>query len=123
MHERGSPVTEVCSHYGISRKTFYKWYGRYEEAARDFHALKDHSRRPHGHPRSVPRPVVEREVALRRKTRYGPGGWPITCPYTLRHDYPPCLSILFKIDCAIKLKLMVILAKGQGEVHRQARCR
>ena len=72
MHERGSPVTEVCSYYGISRKTFYKWYGRYEEAATDFHALRDHSRRPHGHPRSVPRPVVERIVALRRKTHYGP---------------------------------------------------
>jgi len=72
MHERGSPVTEVCEHYGISRKTFYKWYGRYQQAGRDFHALKDRSRRPYSHPRSVPKPVAERIVALRRKTRYGP---------------------------------------------------
>ena len=72
MHERGRPVTEVCNHYGISRKTFYKWYGRYQEAGRDFHVLKDRSRRPHSHPRCVPRAVVERIVALRRKTRYGP---------------------------------------------------
>jgi len=72
MHERGTRVTEVCEHYGISRKTFYKWYGRYQQAGRDFHSLKDHSRRPHNHPRSVPQPVVERIVALRRKTRYGP---------------------------------------------------
>jgi len=72
MHERGSPVSEVCRYYGISRKTFYKWYGRYQEAGRDFHVLKDRSRRPHSHPRSVPKPVVERVLALRRKTRYGP---------------------------------------------------
>ena len=72
MHERGSPVSGVCTHYGISRKTFYKWYGRYQESDRDFHALKDRSRRPHTHPRSVSKPVVERIVALRRKTGYGP---------------------------------------------------
>ena len=72
MHERGSPTTKVCKHYGISRKTFYKWYGRYREAGRDFHVLRDLSRRPHSHPRAVPKPVVERIVALRRKTRYGP---------------------------------------------------
>ena len=65
MHERGTGVTEVCEHYGISRKTFYKWYGRYQQAGRDFHCLKDHSRRPHNHPRSVSQPVVERIVALR----------------------------------------------------------
>ena len=65
-------VTEVCGHYGISRKTFYKWYGRYQKSRRDFHGLRDRSRRPHSHPRSVPKPVAERIVSLRRKTRYGP---------------------------------------------------
>lgn len=72
MHEQGTPVAKVCGHYGISRKTFYKWYGRYQEAGSDFHALKDLSRRPHSHPRTVPKAVVERIVALRNKTRYGP---------------------------------------------------
>jgi|TARA_Y100000294_G_scaffold115019_1_gene106719 transposase InsO family protein len=72
MHEAGAPVTGVCGHYGISRKTFYKWYGRYRDSDRDFHALKDRSRRPHSHPRSVPKLVVQRILALRRKTRYGP---------------------------------------------------
>ncbi len=71
MHERGTPVTGVCDHYGISRKTFYKWYGRYQESDRDFHVLNDRSRRPHTHPRSVPNRVGERVVAMRRKTRYG----------------------------------------------------
>ena len=72
MHEGGVPVTEVCRHYGISRKTFYKWHGRYRESGRDHRALKDRSRRPHSHPRRVSKEVEKRVVALRRKTRYGP---------------------------------------------------
>jgi len=72
MHERGAPVTEVCQHYGISRKTFYKWLGRYEAGDRDFHVLKDRSRRPHSHPRAVPTATAERVLSLRRCTRYGP---------------------------------------------------
>ena len=72
MHERGAPVTKVCQHYGISRKTFYKWHGRYQEGGRDFQVLKDRSRRPHGHPRATPRGTVERLLALRHRTRYGP---------------------------------------------------
>ena len=72
MHERGAPVTAVCQHYGISRKTFYKWWSRYQEAGGDFHVLRDLSRRPHGHPRAVSRATVERVLTLRRRTRYGP---------------------------------------------------
>ncbi len=72
MHERGVPVTRVCQHYGISRKTFYKWLQRYQEGGRDFHRLKDRSRRPHSHPSAVPKATVDRVLALRRGTRYGP---------------------------------------------------
>ncbi len=61
--------TLVCGHYGISRKTFYKGYGRYQNSRGDF---RDRSRRPYSHPRSVPKPIAERIVSLRRKTRYGP---------------------------------------------------
>jgi len=72
MHERGVPVTQVCLHYGISRKTFYKWLRRYQEGGRDFHVLKDRSRRPHSHPRTVPKATVERLLTLWRATHYGP---------------------------------------------------
>lgn len=72
MHERGAPVSGVCQHYGISRKSFYKWWHRYQEAGRDFHVLKDLSRRPHSHPRTVCKATVERVLTLRRRTRYGP---------------------------------------------------
>ena len=72
MYERGVPITQVCLHYGISRKTFYKWLRRYQEGGRDFHVLKDRSRRPHSHPRTVPKATVERLLALWRITHYGP---------------------------------------------------
>src|SRR3990170_3413750 len=72
MHERGAPVAEVCRYYGISRKTFYKWLRRYQKGGRDFHALRDRSRRPRSHPRAIPKPVADHVVALRRKSRYGP---------------------------------------------------
>ena len=72
MCQAGASVSVVCRHHGISRKTFYKWSARYQQAGRDYHALKDRSRRPHSHPRSTPTPVVERVVTLRRKTRCGP---------------------------------------------------
>ena len=65
-------MTEVCDHYGVSRKTFYKWQGRYRQSGRDFHLLRDRSRRPHSHPRSVPGHLAERVVSMRRRTRYGP---------------------------------------------------
>ena len=72
MRERGAPVAEVCRYYGISRKTFYKWLRRYQKGGRDFHALRDRSRRPRSHPRAIPKPVADHVVALRRKSRYGP---------------------------------------------------
>ena len=73
MQERGVPVTQVCLHYGISRKTFYKWLRRYQEGGRDFHALKDRSRRPHSLILGLfPRAAVERLLALWRITHYGP---------------------------------------------------
>lgn len=72
MHQRGVPVTQVCQHYGISRKTFYKWLRRYQAGGRSFQALRDRSRRPHHHPKALAPLAVERVLALRRKTRYGP---------------------------------------------------
>ena len=38
------PFTELCAQFGISRKTGYKWVGRYDECGRG--GLMDQSRRP-----------------------------------------------------------------------------
>ena len=37
-------ITELCLHYGISRKTAYKWINRYHQDS--FSGLEDRSRKP-----------------------------------------------------------------------------
>ncbi len=44
-------MSELCRHYGISRKTGYKWVFRYE--TNGLEGLKDQSRRPQGHPQTT----------------------------------------------------------------------
>jgi transposase InsO family protein len=54
----------VCRHFGVSRKTGYKWRERYEEHGVD--GLKDQSRAPEHHPDAVTAQIAERCVAVRR---------------------------------------------------------
>ena len=56
--------SELCDRYGVSRKTGYKWVGRYELTGP--RGLEDVSRRPHSFPTATPLPVVEQMLALRR---------------------------------------------------------
>ena len=56
--------TEHCAHFGVSRKTGYKWRDRY--ASEGPSGLGDRSRRPLTSPESTPLPIVERLLALRR---------------------------------------------------------
>jgi len=56
----------LCSHYGISRKTGYKWLARYQRHALD--GLEERSRRPHHSPLSTPYPVRKAIIELRRKS-------------------------------------------------------
>ena len=63
---RGSfSMSELCTRYGISRKTGYKWVRRFEADGRS--GLSDRSRRPHGSPWATPEDQVEAILALRRK--------------------------------------------------------
>ncbi|MEJ2353689.1 MAG: IS481 family transposase [Anaerolineales bacterium] len=58
-------MTQLCLAYEISRKTGYKWLGRYRQDGEA--GLRDRSRRPKHSPEQTP-PEVEAEVlALRRK--------------------------------------------------------
>jgi putative transposase len=63
-------MTELCADYRISRKTGYKWLGRFElSGARGLH---DQSRRPHDSPLATAPDVVDALVALRtRHPRWG----------------------------------------------------
>jgi transposase InsO family protein len=72
QRERFGSVSELCRYFGISRKTYYKWKGRLEEAGGEVEALADRSRRPKRSPRRTPEGLARRICAFRRRTGYGP---------------------------------------------------
>lgn len=64
-HNRGLyTMTELCSRYGISRKSGYKWLERFEAGGRA--ALRDRSRAPHHCPHRISRDVAQLICAARR---------------------------------------------------------
>ena len=58
-------ISELCSSYGISRKTGYKWLRRFEHGG--FEALHDHSRAPRSHPHETSRKVKEAIMAVKKR--------------------------------------------------------
>ena len=63
-------ITDLAQHFGISRKTAYKWIDRYEDAGPA--ALVDQSRRPRSCPHATPGDVVTAVLeARRRHPRWG----------------------------------------------------
>ena len=58
-------MAELCARYGISRKTGYKWLGRFEEGGRL--GLGDRSRAPHRCPHRIGRDVAAVICAARRQ--------------------------------------------------------
>src|SRR5262245_34784306 len=58
-------VTELCRKYEISRKTGYKWMGRFHEGGRP--NLADRSRARHGHANATPEELVGMIVAMRKE--------------------------------------------------------
>jgi putative transposase len=63
--------SELCARFGVSRKTGYKWRGRFEEEGRA--GLRDRPRLAHDRPHRLSAEVEELIVALRRaKPHEGP---------------------------------------------------
>jgi transposase InsO family protein len=60
--QQGANIAALCRHFGISRKTGYKWL---ERAAQREPVLADRSRRPQTSPGRTTREVEERVLALR----------------------------------------------------------
>jgi transposase InsO family protein len=75
FHYPGSKASErgdgarLCREFGISRKTGYKWRGRYQQQG-GFTALQERSRRPLNSPRRTSGRLEERILELRL-----PDGW------------------------------------------------
>ncbi|MGC2322605.1 MAG: IS481 family transposase [Terriglobales bacterium] len=64
-------MAELCRHYGIARKTGYKWLQRRQEHGLE--GLKDQSRTPTRHPNQTPEEIEELVLELRRAhMRWGP---------------------------------------------------
>jgi transposase InsO family protein len=57
--------SELCEKHGISRKTGYKWVGRYQDTGID--GLQDRSRRPSRSPNKVPYTIQKEIIAAREK--------------------------------------------------------
>jgi transposase InsO family protein len=55
-------VTVIARKYGLSRKTAYKWLGRWKKEGYTLDALRERSRAPH-HPRRLPPGVVRAIIA------------------------------------------------------------
>jgi transposase-like protein len=67
--QREGSVVELCERHGISRKTGYKWIGRYEAGA----GLKDRSRAPHRPGNGLEEEIIEAIVDLRMdRPSWGP---------------------------------------------------
>ena len=58
-------MSELCRRFGVSRKTGYKWVGRFSEGG--LPALADQSRRPRSSPRQTPSEIEDLVVELRHK--------------------------------------------------------
>src|SRR5512135_2805435 len=59
-------MSELCEAHTISRKSGYKWLGRYNQLGLD--GLKDLSRAPHNHPNALS-DIVQRAI-LEIKSRF-----------------------------------------------------
>lgn len=66
----GQNVARVCRHFGISRKSFYKWKRR--QAEHGDAGLCDRPRRPHRSPRATAQEVVSKILYLRQNYHFGP---------------------------------------------------
>ncbi len=63
-------VSKTCRHYGISRKTFYKWIARYEKLGDA--GLCNLPKKPHSSPKETPKEVVSKILYLRQNYHFGP---------------------------------------------------
>jgi len=72
LYEQTNNVSYVCRHFGIARKTFYKWYNRFKTSNRDRQSLKDRTRRPKNSPQKTDEKTTYIIKEMRNKTRFGP---------------------------------------------------
>ncbi len=75
--ESARSVARTCRHFGISRKTFYKWKRRFADHGEA--GLCDHARTPHRSPRATPPEVVSKMLYCCRRRFPALGALPLGC--------------------------------------------
>jgi len=75
-HLDGARVTDLSHRFGVSRKTIYKWIGRYQQQAHQ--GLEDRSRRPLVSPQQSSAEIVELLLSAKKR-------WPTWGPKKLVH--------------------------------------
>lgn len=63
----GVTMAELCRRFGVSRKTGYKWLGRWQDGNEEDDSLRDQSRRPLHSPTKTKDAIESQIVALRHK--------------------------------------------------------
>src|SRR6185436_20463387 len=92
-NQPGTNFSQLCQRFGISRKTGYKWRGRYREGG--VAELTDQSRRPQHSPRQS-EPELEQQV-LAVRDRYGWGARKIKTCLEREGQGPVAKSTVHKI--------------------------
>jgi len=107
---RELPMAALCEQYGISRKTGYKWLGRYREDPEE--GLSDRSRAPHHPAQGLDEAVAAMIIALREQH---PHWGPRKLLVVLERRYPrrdwPAASTIGDL----------LRRKGLSRSHRQRR--
>jgi transposase InsO family protein len=93
MEEVTHNVAKTCRYFGISRQSFYNWYGRYQEHGEE--GLRDYSRRPLNSPRATKAEIVAKIIYLREYYHFGP--WKIKMYLQRYHDIRVCSSGIWRI--------------------------
>jgi putative transposase len=90
-------LSQLCSHYGISRKTGYKWLDRYRGAGLD--GLEERSRRPHTAVGETPYAIRQTILELRRRGHEPPGPKKLQALLAARFpdQPPPCRTTIYSI--------------------------
>lgn len=111
-HLRGvGNFSQLCERYGISRKTGYKWVGRYRQAGLD--GLAERSRRPLHPAEEIPYAIRQAILELRGAQRDAPGPKKIQALLARRFESEiiPCKTSIYNI----------LKAAGQIETRRRVR--
>jgi transposase len=111
MYLRGEhALSELCQHFGVSRKTAYKWLQRY--AGGGVASLVDKSKRPHHNPNAVTAEVEHAFVEARKQhPNWGPKKLRLVCAKAYPGLQLPAVSTIG-----------AILAR-RGLTHRRRRLR